>query len=191
MKHVGGKKHSDLKTKTFKEIQVLYERLKRQDQNFVAIGSAKDERQIKELNKDPKKKRVIKETPREEDTTKVPAEQEVTEQEWEIVRWRLYEACGVCILELKDGTIIYMLVERRLSMHHVMTMKHWLVQKQTTFGKYKSNPLIGGSLLKTIRLLIHLVVYNEELAIPEQTTTGKGIPNPLMAGSLPKTTKPT
>ncbi|GJW55269.1 hypothetical protein Tco_0099354 [Tanacetum coccineum] len=80
LKHVGGKKHSDLKTKTFEEIQVLYERLKRQDQNFVAIGSAKDERQIKELNKDPKKKRVIKETPREEDTAKVPAEQEVTEQ---------------------------------------------------------------------------------------------------------------
>ncbi|GKC51132.1 hypothetical protein Tco_1073877, partial [Tanacetum coccineum] len=216
----------------------------------------KDERQIKELNKDPKKKRVIKETPRKEDTAKVPAEQEVTEQgtkkrksghvkmiarkrprpqpdddsddehrkclrivtfdstidseimetksfiarlhkvsspdgnylvvyrvnghfrafnylmevlhifdrqdlfhlydlvmkqyseitpedielilwgdlkimmessteendqgdfwnnqqEWEIVRWRLYEACGVCILELKDGTVIYMLVERR------------------------------------------------------------------------------
>ncbi|GKC45900.1 hypothetical protein Tco_1063622, partial [Tanacetum coccineum] len=74
LKHVGGKKHSNLKTKTFKEIQVLYERLK-----FVAIGSAEGERQIKELNKDPKKKRVIKETPRKEDTTKVPAEQEVTE----------------------------------------------------------------------------------------------------------------
>ncbi|GKC12949.1 hypothetical protein Tco_1009731 [Tanacetum coccineum] len=178
------------------------QRLKRKDQNFVAIGSAKDERQIKELNKDPKKKRVIKETPREEDTAKVPAEQEVTEQgtkkrksgdvnmlarkrprpqpddgsddehikclrivtfdstidseimetksfvsklhkisspdgdylvvyrvnghfrafnylmennqqDWEIVSGRLYEACGVCILELKDRTIIYMLVERR------------------------------------------------------------------------------
>ncbi|GJR48606.1 hypothetical protein Tco_1316709, partial [Tanacetum coccineum] len=80
LKHVGGKKHSDLKTKTFEEIQVLYERLKRQDQKFVAIGSAKDERQVKELNKDPKKKRVIKETLRKEDTAKVPAEQEVTEQ---------------------------------------------------------------------------------------------------------------
>ncbi|GJX00658.1 hypothetical protein Tco_0184571 [Tanacetum coccineum] len=60
--------------------KVLYERLKRQDQNFVAIRSAEDERQIKELNKDPKKKRVIKETLREEDTAKVPAEQEVTKQ---------------------------------------------------------------------------------------------------------------
>ncbi|GJV98440.1 hypothetical protein Tco_1553692 [Tanacetum coccineum] len=76
--------------------------------------------------------------------------------------------------------------------------KSWLVQdqtvpvqKQTAFGKDKSNPLIVDSLLKTIRLSIHLVVYNEELAIPEQTATGKGISNPLMAGSLPKTTKPT
>ncbi|GJW25981.1 hypothetical protein Tco_0039792 [Tanacetum coccineum] len=38
---------------------------------------------------------------------------ENNQQEWEIVRWRLYEACRVCILELKDGTVIYMLVERR------------------------------------------------------------------------------
>ncbi|GJV39301.1 retrovirus-related pol polyprotein from transposon TNT 1-94 [Tanacetum coccineum] len=39
--------------------------------------------QIKEMNeesKDPKKKRVVNETPREEDTTKVPTEQEVIEQ---------------------------------------------------------------------------------------------------------------
>ncbi|GJT22326.1 hypothetical protein Tco_0892263 [Tanacetum coccineum] len=35
------------------------------------------------------------------------------QQDWEIVSWRLYEACGVCILELKDGAVIYMLVERR------------------------------------------------------------------------------
>ncbi|GJT88669.1 hypothetical protein Tco_1070386 [Tanacetum coccineum] len=35
------------------------------------------------------------------------------QQNWEIVRWRLYEACGVYILELEDGTIIHMLVERR------------------------------------------------------------------------------
>ncbi|GJV68300.1 ribonuclease H-like domain-containing protein [Tanacetum coccineum] len=263
LKHVGGKKHADLKNKNFEEIQVLYKKVKRSDKDFIAIGSAEDERQIKEMNeesKDPKKKRlkkrVVNETPREEDTAKVPAEQEVTEQgtkkrksghvkmiarkrprpqpdddsddehrkclrivtfdstidseimetksfvsklhkvsspdgdylvvyrvnghfrafnylmevlhifdrqdlfhlydlvmkqyseitpegielilwgdlkimmessteendqgdfwnnqqDWEIVSWRLYEACGVCILELKDGTVIYMLVERR------------------------------------------------------------------------------
>ncbi|GKE35283.1 hypothetical protein Tco_1454605 [Tanacetum coccineum] len=38
------------------------------------------------------------------------------QQDWEIVSWRLYEACGVYILELKDGTVIYMLVERRNSL---------------------------------------------------------------------------
>ncbi|GJQ98190.1 hypothetical protein Tco_0009329 [Tanacetum coccineum] len=259
LKHVGGKKHADLKNKNFEEIQVLYKKVKRSDKDFIAIGSAEDERQIKEMNeesKDPKKKRVVNETPREEDTAKVPAEQEVTEQgtkkrksghvkmiarkrprpqpdddsddehrkclrivtfestidseimetksfvsklhkvsspdgdylvvyrvnghfrafnylmevlhifdrqdlfhlydlvmkqyseitpegielilwgdlkimmessteendqgdfwnnqqEWEVFRWRLYEACGVCILELKDGTVIHMLVERR------------------------------------------------------------------------------
>ncbi|GJY97015.1 hypothetical protein Tco_0513925 [Tanacetum coccineum] len=35
------------------------------------------------------------------------------QQDWEIVTWRLYEACGVYILELKDETVIHMLVERR------------------------------------------------------------------------------
>ncbi|GJS78105.1 hypothetical protein Tco_0727986 [Tanacetum coccineum] len=225
LKHVGGKKHADLKNKNFEEIQVLYKKVKRSDKDFIAIGSAEDERQIKEMNeesKDPKKKRVVNETPREEDTAKVPAEQEVTEQgtkkrksghvkmiarkrprpqpdddsddehrkclrivtfestidseimetksfvsklhkvsspdgdylvvyrvnghfrafnylmegdlkimmessieendqgdfwnnqqEWEVFRWRLYEAYGVCILELKDGTVIHMLVKRR------------------------------------------------------------------------------
>ncbi|GKF60787.1 hypothetical protein Tco_0177573 [Tanacetum coccineum] len=35
------------------------------------------------------------------------------QQNWEIVTWRLYEACRVYILELEDGTVIHMLVERR------------------------------------------------------------------------------
>ncbi|GJY85662.1 hypothetical protein Tco_0499688 [Tanacetum coccineum] len=81
LKHVRGKNHADLKNKNFEEIQVLYKKVKRSDKDFIAIGSAEDERQIKELNeesKDPKKKRVVNETPREEDTAKVPAEQEVT-----------------------------------------------------------------------------------------------------------------
>ncbi|GJS63700.1 hypothetical protein Tco_0678264 [Tanacetum coccineum] len=34
-------------------------------------------------------------------------------EDWKIVTWRLYEACGVCILEFEDGTVIHMLVERR------------------------------------------------------------------------------
>ncbi|GJS91610.1 putative ribonuclease H-like domain-containing protein [Tanacetum coccineum] len=83
LKHVGGMKHYVLKTKNFEEIQVLYEKVKRSDESFIAIDFAEDERQIKVMNeraKDPKKKRVIKENQKEEDTAKVLAEHEVTEQ---------------------------------------------------------------------------------------------------------------
>ncbi|GJT01250.1 hypothetical protein Tco_0822419, partial [Tanacetum coccineum] len=59
LKHVGGKKHADLKNKNLEEIQI---------------------KEMNEESKDPIKKRVVKETPKEEVTAKVPAEQEVTEQ---------------------------------------------------------------------------------------------------------------
>ncbi|GJR18359.1 hypothetical protein Tco_0966886 [Tanacetum coccineum] len=50
LKHVGNKKHSDLKSKTFEEIQALYEKVKRFDESFTAVGSTEDERRIKEMN---------------------------------------------------------------------------------------------------------------------------------------------
>ncbi|GJV40207.1 hypothetical protein Tco_1418647 [Tanacetum coccineum] len=56
LKHVGNKKHSDMKNKTFEEIQALYEKMKRFDESFTAVGSTEDERRIKEMNervKDP------------------------------------------------------------------------------------------------------------------------------------------
>ncbi|GJV13145.1 hypothetical protein Tco_1354686 [Tanacetum coccineum] len=61
--HVGGKKHSDMKTKSFDVIQVLYEKIKRSDDSFIAIGSAEDEKMIKEMNEqaaNASKKRVKK-----------------------------------------------------------------------------------------------------------------------------------
>ncbi|GJZ88540.1 putative ribonuclease H-like domain-containing protein [Tanacetum coccineum] len=50
LKHVANKKHAELKSKSFDEIQVLYERYKKQDQTFVAIGSEEDEKAIKKIN---------------------------------------------------------------------------------------------------------------------------------------------
>ncbi|GJY90610.1 putative ribonuclease H-like domain-containing protein [Tanacetum coccineum] len=80
LKHVGNKKHSDPKNKTFEEIQALYEKVKRFDESFIVIGSNEDERKIKELNEgasDPdKKKKFVK----EDVLAKVPAEQDVAEQ---------------------------------------------------------------------------------------------------------------
>ncbi|GJX80681.1 hypothetical protein Tco_0328830 [Tanacetum coccineum] len=81
LKHVGNFQHSHLKTKKF------YEKVKRFDESFTAVGSTEDERRIKEMNegvKDPDqkslKKRVVEETPKTEDTAKVPAKVDVTEQ---------------------------------------------------------------------------------------------------------------
>ncbi|GJW21311.1 hypothetical protein Tco_0031933 [Tanacetum coccineum] len=60
------------------EIQALYEKVKRFDESFTAVGSTEDEKRIKEMNegvKDTDQKRL-----KEEDTVKVPAKVEVTEQ---------------------------------------------------------------------------------------------------------------
>ncbi|GJW30027.1 hypothetical protein Tco_0046902 [Tanacetum coccineum] len=223
--------------------------------SFTAVGSTEDERKIKEMNegaKDLKQKRlkkVAKETPKKEDTVKVPAKVDVTEQGIkkrkgghmkmlarkrkrpqsdvdsddehikclkiitfegtidseimerksvitrlnkvsspdgdylviyrangnfrafnylleEIVTWRLYEACGVYILELEDGTIIHMLVERRVLNSPCFMVKSWLVQDQTVLGKDYSNLLIADSLL-TIWFINAPCYGNEALASPK------------------------
>ncbi|GJZ89083.1 hypothetical protein Tco_0660865 [Tanacetum coccineum] len=69
LKHVGNFKHSELKTKKFKEIQALYEKIKRSDEDFISIGSAEDERLIKKMNEkgiDSSKNEMVKEESKEE-----------------------------------------------------------------------------------------------------------------------------
>ncbi|GKF58521.1 hypothetical protein Tco_0172058 [Tanacetum coccineum] len=64
LKHVGNKKHTDLKSKTFEEIQALYEKVKRFDESFTAVSSTEDKRRIKEMNegvKDTDQKRLKEE----------------------------------------------------------------------------------------------------------------------------------
>ncbi|GJW76983.1 hypothetical protein Tco_0138665 [Tanacetum coccineum] len=295
LKHVGGKKHADLKNKNFEEIQVLYKEVKRSNKKFIAIGYAEDERQIKEMNeesKDPKKrlkKKVVNKTPREEDTAKVPTEQEVTEQgtkkrksghvkmiarkrprpqpdddsddehrkclrivtfdstldseiietksfvsklhkvsspdgdylvyseynhegielilwgdlkimmessteendqgdfwnnqqDWEIFRWRLYEACGVCILELKDGTVIYMLVERRYP------LSKELLQRMLDLGLEVEEEMRKVWLLAnhhtTNGLQFTMSNRHQELTSLEQTASSKDFSNPFMVGTI-------
>ncbi|GJS59176.1 hypothetical protein Tco_0653960, partial [Tanacetum coccineum] len=73
LKHVGNFKHSDLKTKKFEEIQALYEKIKRSDEDFISIGSAEDERLIKKMNEkgiDSSKNVSVKEEGEEEEGTK-------------------------------------------------------------------------------------------------------------------------
>ncbi|GKB87935.1 hypothetical protein Tco_0960207 [Tanacetum coccineum] len=65
LKHVGGKKHDDLKNKNFEENTSFVYNGKRSDEDFMHWFA---------------EKRVVNETRREEDTAKVLAEQEVTKQ---------------------------------------------------------------------------------------------------------------
>ncbi|GKA77749.1 hypothetical protein Tco_0784286 [Tanacetum coccineum] len=69
LKHVGNFKHAELKIKKFEEVQVLYKKIKRSDEDFISIGSAEDERLIKRMNEkgvDSSKSEVIKEESKEE-----------------------------------------------------------------------------------------------------------------------------
>ncbi|GJV15988.1 hypothetical protein Tco_1361311 [Tanacetum coccineum] len=73
LKHVGNFKHSELKSKKFEEIQALYEKIKRSDEDFIAIGSAEDERMIKKMNEkeiESLKDDSVKEKVKEEEGTK-------------------------------------------------------------------------------------------------------------------------
>ncbi|GKA33863.1 hypothetical protein Tco_0720292 [Tanacetum coccineum] len=194
LKHVGNKKHSDLKNKTFKEIQALYEKVKRFDESFTAVGSTEDERKIKEMNEGAKdleqkrlKKKVAKETPKKEDTAKVPARERKRPQSDVDSDDEPHKVSKDC---LHFGRVLN---------SPCFMVKSWLVQDQIVHGKDYLNLLIAGSLLKTIWFINAPCYGNEalaspkanELTMPEQTATSKGISNPFMAGSLPKTTKPT
>ncbi|GJR81484.1 hypothetical protein Tco_0152269 [Tanacetum coccineum] len=69
LKHVGNFKHAELKIKKFEEIQALYEKIKRSDEDFISIGYVEDERLIKRMNEkgvDSSKSEVIKEENKEE-----------------------------------------------------------------------------------------------------------------------------
>ncbi|GJT61302.1 ribonuclease H-like domain-containing protein [Tanacetum coccineum] len=68
LKHVGNFKHAELKIKKFEEVQALYEKIKRSDEDFISIGSAEDERLIKKMNEkgvDSSKDELIKEESKE------------------------------------------------------------------------------------------------------------------------------
>ncbi|GKC10760.1 hypothetical protein Tco_1007542 [Tanacetum coccineum] len=60
IRNVGGKAYRNLKNKSYEEIKDIYEKVKRFNDKFVAIGSTEDEQAIKEMNvkaEEPSKKR--------------------------------------------------------------------------------------------------------------------------------------
>ncbi|GJR90977.1 hypothetical protein Tco_0214988 [Tanacetum coccineum] len=80
LKHVGNFKHADLKTKKFEEIQALYEKIKRSDEDFISIGSAEDERLIKKMNEkgiDSSNNEMVKEEDKEEEDIEIMGKKSV------------------------------------------------------------------------------------------------------------------
>ncbi|GJU71258.1 hypothetical protein Tco_1262663 [Tanacetum coccineum] len=78
LKHVGNFKHSELKSKKFEDIQAMYEKLKRSDEDFIAIGSVADEKLIKRMNKkDSSKGEEIKQESKEEVKEKDKGEENI------------------------------------------------------------------------------------------------------------------
>ncbi|GJZ97173.1 hypothetical protein Tco_0669626 [Tanacetum coccineum] len=134
LKHVGNFKHADLKTKKFEEIQALYEKIKRSDEDFISIGSAEDERLIKKINEkgiDSSNNEMVKEEVKNEVhehkkclkivTFESILDSEIMEKKLVITRLnkigslsprRLYEAVEL-ILEFEDGIVNHYVGERR------------------------------------------------------------------------------
>ncbi|GJY37117.1 hypothetical protein Tco_0422495 [Tanacetum coccineum] len=86
LKHVGNFKHAELKIKKFEEVQALYEKIKRSDEDFISIGSAEDERLIKKMNEkgvDSSKDEMIKEESKEE-VQEESKEEETPDEEKEV-----------------------------------------------------------------------------------------------------------
>ncbi|GJV68718.1 hypothetical protein Tco_1484227 [Tanacetum coccineum] len=120
------------------------------------------------------------------------------QQDWKIVTWRLYESCGVCILEFEDGIVIHMLVERRypLSKDLLQRMldlgleveressvaldlirhKNWLVHKQTACGKDFSNPFMVDNLPKIVGFSTHLASLVKSWLVQDQTVLALASP---------------
>ncbi|GJV91512.1 hypothetical protein Tco_1539325 [Tanacetum coccineum] len=258
LKHVGNKKHSDLKNKTFEEIQALYEKVKRFDESFTVIGSTEDERKIKEINEgasDPdKKKKFVK----EDVLTKVPAEPDVAEQgtkkrkgghikmiarkrkrpqpdvdsddehkkclkivtfegtidseimerksviarlnkgdlkimmessteendqsdfwnnqqNWEIVRWRLYEACGVYLLRIEDGHFISYVVKEDLIRFIKQQLNEEVKKNEIKKGLVLAinNTINGHKVTLLIGIRTWLVHKQTALLVPRSNSSGK------------------
>ncbi|GJV98436.1 hypothetical protein Tco_1553688 [Tanacetum coccineum] len=318
LKHVRNFKHSDLKIKKFEEIQVMYEKIKRSDEDFISIGSAEDERLIKKMNekgvdsfkgekiKEENKEEVKEENTGEESTRKrkqgtrkmmksrkrryiqntseddsekdndelrlhltiTPADKaecieeinlnvvirsngqkryfstlmrvlsifdredlnavyqlvmdrfqdEIPEgfdrvlwgdlmvmfnpddedkfwssqQDWNIVNWKLHGSSGVHTLVTEEGLVIHMLIEKKYPLKKevlVQMLKLKLESEEDSTMALELIRVLNSPCFMVKSWLVHDQTVHalaspkaNELTIPEQTATGKGTSNSLMAG---------
>ncbi|GJX66904.1 hypothetical protein Tco_0302631 [Tanacetum coccineum] len=180
----------------------MYEKLKRSDEDFIAIGSVADEKLIKRMNK--------KDSSKGEEIKQESKEEVKKEENEEGTRKRKLEQ----IFLSKNGKteclgtkpqpdqaepiedINLNVVTRSNDKKNTLGFEFKTRSKQDEFwnSQHKWNEMQVGSCTfqrGAYELLSPQANRHGELSIPEQMATGKGTSNPLMAGSLPKTTKPT
>ncbi|GJS13890.1 hypothetical protein Tco_0408362 [Tanacetum coccineum] len=107
------------------------------------------------------------------------------QQDWKIVSWRLYEACSVCILELEDGIVIYMLVERRYP------LSKELLQRMLDLGlEVEEESTATQHLFAKNYMVINAPCYGGAISIDYRQKAngfGKDKSNSLIVDSLLKT----
>ncbi|GJZ75407.1 putative ribonuclease H-like domain-containing protein [Tanacetum coccineum] len=101
LKNMGGYKHSQLKAKSFEEIKGMYERQKKSVQDFVPIGSAKEEELIKKMNE----KATNKDTSNKEKVLEEPDDSDLEEEE--------QLKAFLMIVPDEEGIIDYEVLEKR------------------------------------------------------------------------------
>ncbi|GKE82922.1 hypothetical protein Tco_1552922, partial [Tanacetum coccineum] len=80
LKHVGGYKHAQLNKKKFEEIQVMYEKVKRENERFIPIGSAEDDKLIEKMNKKATGRRLKMKAPKRSKRQKTDSDHEEENQ---------------------------------------------------------------------------------------------------------------
>ncbi|GJS28686.1 ribonuclease H-like domain-containing protein [Tanacetum coccineum] len=127
LKHVGGKKHSDLKTKIFEEIHVLFEKKADSIKEESKEEEGAKKRKLGTRKKMKSRKRRFRQVTSEDDETNSKKENdelrlcltiapdEDKEVDYEILdkNWKLHGSSGVHTLMTEAGLVIHMLVEKK------------------------------------------------------------------------------
>ncbi|GJV32197.1 hypothetical protein Tco_1392597 [Tanacetum coccineum] len=113
LKHVGNFKHSELKSKKFEDIQAMYEKIKRSDEDFIAIGSVEDDRLIKRMKKkDSSKGEEIKQESKEEVKEEDKGEENTRKRKHECMVKEILQYIdeSASVFDREDLDVVYKLV---------------------------------------------------------------------------------
>ncbi|GJW07472.1 retrovirus-related pol polyprotein from transposon TNT 1-94 [Tanacetum coccineum] len=156
----GNFKHSELKTKKFEEIQALYEKIKRSDEDFISIGSAEDERL--------------------EYQDEIP---EGFDKDWNIVSWKLHGSSGVHTLVTEARLVIHMLVEKKYPLRNKVLLKMLELKLES-----KEDSTMALELIRFVKKILGDELYFTLASLVKSLASPKI--KQFSAGSIENTTKP-